>query len=265
MNYSKVGVALAQSGDLFGRSDAQSGLILVGRDGSPSFITCAADLAPVVADRIALTVYLGDKVKGSKLTTCHMNAMLRTEAFLSQFQVVDHVSAVASYREDFSLAEPGFNEGSEGFRCFYTGRRARILDSMDRINAFLDAMDFESGADRANALAAALTVMLRNHWPGGKPIILATASKSHAGKDTVILFASGETQQCSISYQAANWAVERNIVDALHYNPDAGVLVIENARLDGRDSVIASAFVERIATDPKPFLSATGSGSRQRR
>ncbi|QGJ68634.1 Hypothetical protein PBC10988_2950 [Planctomycetales bacterium 10988] len=265
MNYRKLGALLARSGDLFGRSRHEAGLILVRPNGSTKLVTTAADLAPVIVDRVALTISLDGKPKGSKLSAAHMNAMLRTEAFLSEFQVIDQVSTVSRYLSDFSLTEPGYNDGGEGHRNLFVGETPEVYDSMDRIDAFLDVMDFESQADRANALAAALTVLLRNHWPGGKPVILATASKSHAGKDTVIAFASGETEQCSISYQGTNWALERSFVGALNHNPDAGVLVIENARLDRRDNSIASAFIERFATDPQPFLFSTGTGPATRR
>jgi hypothetical protein len=126
-------------------------------------------------------------------------------------------------------------------------------------------MDIASESDRTNTVAAALTVLLRDHWLGGKPVLLVTATKSHAGKDTVIAFASGLARQCSISYQATNWALERSFVGALNHEPDAAVLVIENARLDKRDRHIASAFVERFATDPEPFLFSTGTGPATRR
>lgn len=265
INYRKLGALLAKSGDLFCRSGHDGGLLLVRPDGSTKSITNAADLAPVIVDRVALTIYLDGKPKGSKLSAAHMNAMLKTDAFLTQFDVVDQISKVARYLPNFELIEPGYNDGGPDQRYLFVGETPKVYDSMDRINAFLDVMDFESQADRANAVGAGVTVMLRNHWPGGKPILLATASKSHAGKDTVIAFASGETEQCSISYQGTNWALERSFVGALNHNSDAGVLVIENARLDRRDNTIASAFIERFATDPQPFLFSTGTGPATRR
>jgi hypothetical protein len=119
-------------------------------------------------------------------------------------------------------------------------------------------MAFDSEADRANAVAAALTVMLRNHWPGGKPILAVTATKSHAGKDTVIAFAAGIDGSVSISYQSTDWALERSFVGAVDHCPGAGLIVVENVRLGRRDPFIASAFIERFATDPEPLLYSTG-------
>jgi hypothetical protein len=136
---------------------------------------------------------------------------------------------------------------------------------MDTINAFLDAMDFDTNADRTNAVAAALTVLLRNHWLGGKPILNVTATKSHAGKDTIIAFATNEAKSVSISYQPTDWPFERAFVGALKTNPDTAVLVMENARLYRRDRFIASAYLERFATDPHPFLFSTGTGEPVRR
>ena len=133
------------------------------------------------------------------------------------------------------------------------------------LNTMLGTETFLGQADRTNAVAGALTAHLRNHFPGGKPVLLVTANKSQAGKDTLISFAAGTAGSISISYQATNWAVERNFVGALKSSPDVGVVVIENARLDRRDRFIASAFLERFATDPEPLLFSTGTGLPVRR
>jgi hypothetical protein len=74
-------------------------------------------------------------------------------------------------------------------------------------------MAFETEADLTNAVAGALSVLLRNHLPGGKPVLIVTANKSLTGKDTVIDCAA-ETSG-SISYQAPNWAVEQDFVGAV--------------------------------------------------
>lgn len=264
-NYRLLGQVLAKAGDLFRRSGHGGGLLIVKEGGVHESIRSAADLAPVIVDRVALTIYLDGKPKGSKLSAAHMNAMLRSESFLDQFQAVDQVTSVARYLPDFSITNPGFNDGGKGHRVLFTGSSPELLDSLDHVEAFLNVMAFDSEADRTNAVAAALTVHLRHHWPGGKPIVLTTANKSHAGKDTVILFASGQTKQSSISYQATNWALERSFVGVLNQIPDVGVVVIENARLDRRDRCLASAFIERFVTDPEPFLFSTGTGPGVRR
>ena len=264
-NYAALSDLLAQGRDLYRRPGYGGGLLLVLPDGKHVLIRTGTDLAPVVVDRVAVTVYLDGKPKGSKIPAPHLNAMLRSEAFLRQFRIVDQITSVPVYLPEFALAAPGYNDGGPDHRYLYTGDRPRISVTLNHINAFLDVMAFETTADRTNAVAAALTVLLRNYWPGGKPIVLVTASKSHAGKDTVILFASGITRQCSISYQGTNWALERSLVGALNQSPDTGVVVIENARLDKRDRCIASAFIERLATDPEPLLFSTGTGPATRR
>jgi hypothetical protein len=122
-------------------------------------------------------------------------------------------------------------------------------------------MQFASLADRTNTVAAALTVMLRNHFLGAKPLISVTANKSHAGKDTIIAFAGGHNRTTSISYQEADWATERSFVGALKHSPDTTIVNIENARLGKGSQFISSAFLERYVTDPEPFLFSTGTGA----
>jgi hypothetical protein len=199
------------------------------------------------------------------IPSAHLAAMVQAETFLSEFPPVDQITTVPMYLPDFTLTAPGYNDGGKGYRILYLGGEPQVSDSMDTINAFLDVMEWESNADRTNAVAAALTVMLRNHFPGGKPVILATATKSHAGKDTTLAFAAGLGGSVSISYQATNWALEHDFVGALKTAPDAGMVVAENARLDRRDRFIASAFLEQFATDPEPLLVSTGTGVAVRR
>jgi hypothetical protein len=227
-------------------------------------IAKGANLAPVIVDRVPVLVMKGGKAKGSRINAAHLNTMLGTETFLGQFRRVDLVTTTPAYLPDFSLTGPGLNEGN-GQRILYVGPEPVVSDFLDAINAFLDVMPFQTEADRTNAVAGALTVMFRNHLPGGKPVLVVTANKSHAGKDTLITFAAGTAGSISISYQATNWAVERNFVGALKLNPDVGVVVIENARLGRGDRFLASAFLERFATDPEPLLFSTGTGPPVRR
>lgn len=263
-NYRNLGQRLAECGDLFRHADHASGLLLVLDDGDHREVTTGKALQPVVVDRIPVQVVKDGKLKGSRIPATHLDAMLRAEAFLRCFRPVDTITGLPHFLPDFSLTRRGYNE-KEDQRIFYTGESPTVSDSMETINAFLDVMDFETNADRTNAVAAALTVLLRNHWLGGKPIVNVTATKSHAGKDTIIAFATNEAQSVSISYQATDWPFERAFVGALKTNPDTAVLVMENARLDRRDRFIASAYLERFATDPHPFLFSTGTGEPVRR
>jgi hypothetical protein len=259
-NFAALGKRLAASGDLFANACDGNGLLLVLPDGKHRKLTKGAELAPIIVDRVPVRVIKNGKPKGGKIDHTHLNAMLRSKVFLDQFMPVDEIISTPLYLPDFSLARPGYNDGGPGFRILYVGPEADVSDSLATVNSFLDVMEFETNADRTNTVAAALTVALRNHWPGGKPIILATATKSHAGKDTVISFAAGVAGLVSISYQATNWAFERSFVGAVKTAPDAAVIVVENARLDRKERFIASAFLERFATDPEPMLFSTGTG-----
>ena len=259
-NYQRLGKALSVFGDLFRNPQDSGGLIRRLPDGKHAKITKAADLLPVIVDRLKFLVMRDGKNKGSRINAADLNAMLKSEMFLKQFPSVDRLTDVPLYLPDFTVTEPGFSDGGADHRIEYVGEEAVVSDDMDAVTSFLNVMAFETNADRTNAVAAALTATLHNHWPGGKPIVLVTATKSHAGKDTVILFASGIHKSVSISYQSTDWAVERSFVGAVKTSPDAAVVVMENART-GREKVIASAYFERLATDPKPQLFSTGTGS----
>src|SRR5207249_1732215 len=96
---------------------------------------------------------------------------------------------------------------------------------------------------------------------GAKPIIIATSSKSHGGKDTLVAFMCGNTAKTSISFEVADWALQKAFITAVKYDPRVGVVNVENVRVDGRSRVIASSFLERFTTDAQPLLYSTGTGA----
>jgi hypothetical protein len=185
--------------------------------------------------------------------------------FLQKFPEVDEIVNQPRCLENFNFTVPGYNDGGPGQRILHVGEVARVANSLSVMNAFLNVMTFATNADRTNAVAAALTVMLRHLWPGGKPVLVVTSTKSHGGKDTVILFASGSTARYSISYEATDWALEKAFVVTLKHAPQTGVVSVENARLGKGGKVIASAFLERFVTDSHPVLYSPGTGTPVRR
>lgn len=263
-NFEVLGRALVMSGSLFRRSGYDGGLLLVLPDDSPRNIVKGKQLSSLMADRIDLHRFQNGKQKPSRISAGTLEEMLHTEAFLSQFAPIDRITSQPEYLPGFTLTNPGFNDGGDGHRCFFVGDSPEFSDSMKRINAFLDVMDFQTQSDRANTVAGLLTVALRHHWAGGKPIILATASKSHSGKDTVLDFIAGQTPETSISWEAADWATQKAIVAELNTNPSLGMIRLENVRVNG-NVTIASAFVERFVTTSHPHLYSPGCGAEPRR
>lgn len=205
------------------------------------------------------------KLKGWGVPGKHLKTMLASEAFLRQFRPVDQVDTASKYLPDLSLTRPGYNDGGYGQRILHIGAKPWVEYVHDAIARFLDAMDFATPSDRTNTVAAALTVQLRNFWPGGKPCLIVTSTKSHGGKETVVLFACGTTRSTSISYQATDWALERAFDGALKHDPEVGLVDVENARLERGQKFIRSGFLERLITDPEPLLYSTGSGGPVRR
>jgi hypothetical protein len=187
--------------------------------------------------------------------------MLASEAFLQEFRPVDAVVRVAHYLPGFRLIKPGYNDGGPGMRLLYVGHEARVERSTEAIDRFLKVMAFATGADRTNAVGAGLMVSLRQYWPGAKPLICVSSTKSHGGKDTIIQFAAGTTPRLSVSYETADWAFQKSLIAEVKHSPDVGVINVENVRLDRASRFIRSSFLERFLTDPEPLLYSPGTGS----
>lgn len=274
VGYQKLGSALARTGDLYRSSDYRGGLRLA----SPTPrvpagpVTTPDSLACLIADRLRVRRVKGGKAKGNCIPSQHLRTALAAESFLQQFRPLDRVDERSRYLtllgpagDEFHLTRPGYFDGGPGRRVLHTGPEPEIFEGLDTINRFLDVMAFHGPADRTNAVAAALTVLLGDAWPGGKPLLAYTSTKSHGGKDTLICFASGSAPRVSVSYQETDWAMEFNFVRAVKSTPGLGVLVIENARLDGPGRYIRSAILERFLTDPEPLLGSVGTGAPVRR
>jgi hypothetical protein len=263
-NYSAVGQALAAAGELYRNGLYGDGLLLIPQERAApvKHLTRGGQLAPLIAEHVAVwTLTSRGNRKRRSIPVGELNVMIQVDAFRRQFQPVDRVTPIPLFLPNWQLTQPGFNDGGDGNRIYYRGAEAKVVHSLDTINAFLDAMDFASSADRTNTVAAALTVLLRNFWFGGKPTIVATATRSHAGKDTILDFACGLMPIITVTYDATDWALEKNVCARIAKYPDTGVIILDNARLDRKAKMIASAFIERSVTSSELILESTGSGN----
>jgi hypothetical protein len=263
-NYRRLGKHLARrNGSLYRNTSDGHGLIQVSTSGTCRLITKAAQLAPVIVDTLTMKVTKEGKVVSELPTATHLNAMLHSEAFLKQFRPVDQVAKAPLYLADFALLPPGYHDGAEGQRLLYVGPEPRIADSTEAISRFLDVMDFASSADRTNTVAAALTVLLRHHWPGEKPLVLVTATKSHAGKGTITEFIRGAVPKADVLYESIDWPMQSQLQRQISHNPEIGMICLDNVRLDsagGRARCIRSGFVESFVTNPEVTLASPGAG-----
>jgi hypothetical protein len=263
-NYRRLGQRLAEArGGLYRNHANCFGLIQVMPDGKTLLITKGSELAPIIVDRVKVRVMKEGKLVSELPTSTHLNAMLRSEAFLQQFLPLDEVATHPFYLNDFSLAKPGYTDGGPGERVLYVGPEPEIADSTATIEQFLDMMDFETNADRTNAIAAALTVVLRHRWLGEKPLILVTGTKSHCGKGTVTDFIRGSVAKADILYERNDWPMQSQLQRQLHLNPDIGMIVFDNVRTDsagGGDKFIRSGFIKSFVTNAEIMLASPGAG-----
>jgi hypothetical protein len=189
--------------------------------------------------------------------------MLKSEVFLESFRPVDQVGGTPFFLRDFRLCTPGYNDDGPGNRVLYIGPEPRIAETTETIDQFLDVMPWHSNADRTNAVAAAITRILHDHWPGEKPLILVTANKSHAGKTTVSDFIRGLASKADILYESLDWPMLSQLQRQLREDPQIGMIALDNVRMDsagGRARCIRSAFIERLVTDPEVNLASPDVG-----
>jgi hypothetical protein len=258
--YPKIAHCLQQCGDLFRHPDAGSGLILIeGKDHSRQrTIVTGSDLSACICDRVEVAVVSAGKSKGHRIPSTDLAEMLKTEIFLKCFEPLDRVIQDPLYLPKWQLTVPGYNNGGPGQRFYFNGNTVPVFDEPETIHRFLNAMSFKSNSVRTNTVAAALTVMLRNHWPGRKPMFPVTANRSHAGKGTIVAFITGNCVSEQVTYEGTDWAFHKAVVTAFQQRPDLGLLNIDNIRLDQKGEVIRSSFLERILHEAEPLLSSPG-------
>jgi hypothetical protein len=260
VNYRQLADALAATGVVYRIRDSHA-LIQVLPNGKTRLISKGSQLAPLIVDLIKMVVTKGGKVTSELPAANHLNAMLRSEKFLGQFRPVDVVSTRPFYLDDFALVRPGYTDGGPGQCILQLGFEPQIADSTATIELFLDEMFFATNADRTNAVAAALTVLLHHHWLGQKPVILVSANRSHSGKGTVTDFFCGNVPKADLSYQDDDWPIRYELPRQLEHSPEIGVIVFDNVRCDssgGRSKFIRSAFIESFVTNPMIALAPPG-------
>ncbi|MSR55677.1 MAG: hypothetical protein EXS09_20710 [Gemmataceae bacterium] len=260
--FAELGYRLRTVGDLYRNPEPRSGLWLATGGTRPQqlAVRTAEDLQAALVDRLRLTVVQNGKPKGGRIPGTELKAMLKAEVFLQQFPPLDRVLTRPLYLPNWSVTAPGYQDGGRTQRYLFAGTPTRCSYDLKTINQFLDVISFASNADRTNAVAMALTVRLRNHWPGQKPWFMIAANKSHAGKGTVAAFATGHDEPTQITYDTTDWAFRSTVVAAFNARPELPTLLIDNVRMDGRDRVVKSAFLEGLLHDPEPRLYAPGLG-----
>ena len=260
-NAALLGKALAVSHPNLFRTD--QGLIeATPADNKVRVIDSARKLAPVLIDHLDIQVKRGGKIVADLPQERSLNAVLCSELFLRCFRLVDVVTFFPVYLADFSLAPHGYHDGGPGQRILFLGPQPKIAESMEAWNRFLAVMDCDSEASRTNSIAAALTILLRHHFPGHKPLILVTANQSHAGKGTVMDAIRGPVPKAVIPYQANDWPMESALHKQLNSDPDLGLIDLDNVRKDSAGvNVIRSGFFESLVTSAEIKLNSPTGGS----
>ena len=196
----------------------------------------------------------GGQLKSFEVPKKDLEVLIATPRLQRELPQIDHVTDIVTYTKDWGITKPGYTDGGEDQRYFYMGAEVTPKRELTRIHEFLDAMCFKTNADKTNAAALALTVLLRQMFPGGKPFATVTANRSHAGKDTVLDFCAGNTGRQEVSYQRAEWPMQIDFTAVLS-DPSVGMVTVGNIRAGS--SVIESSYIERLVTNPAPLLQSS--------
>ena len=233
---------------------SEGGLIQVDGDRSHRIMS-AKELGPLLIDNLRIRISKNGKYHSEKPSAAVLNDMLLSRCFLDNFVEVAEVVTTPIGLPDFQPSQPGWNNGG----ILHLGPVAASSVNMDAILRFLNVMHWQSASDRTNAVAALLTVPLRRHFAGGKPIVLVTANKSHAGKGTVVDFVRGNTAKSELLYQNIDWPMQRSLHEQVSQYPEIGLVNIDNVRIDssGRGNIIRSAFIESLVTSSEIMLTST--------
>ncbi len=104
----------------------------------------------------------------------------------------------------------------------------------ETIKKFLGVMEFELPADAANAVAAALTVLLRHLWPGSKP-----PDSDHCvqeplrQRETVTVFIQGTVPKADLLYESIDWPMQSQVpAAASRLTRTSASSYSDNVRLD---------------------------------
>jgi hypothetical protein len=254
-NFDQLGQLLASLPDLqLYRTDEGEGLIRVEGE-KVRRISTAKELAPLLIDNVVIAVIKNGKYHGDRVSEATLGNMLHAGCFSRHFKAVKDVVTTPVVLSDETTSKPGYNP-QDGI--LFLGQAASVASGMDAITRFLDVMEWQSNADRTNAVAALLTVPFRHHWPGGKPFILVPANKSHAGKTTICDFINiDRTATARIEYENQDWPMQNQLYTQLMRKPEIGIISFDNVRTDssgGRAKIIRSGYVESFVTSSEVVI-----------
>ncbi|HEX5105008.1 MAG TPA: hypothetical protein VFV87_14410 [Pirellulaceae bacterium] len=253
VNHLNTAKALAESGEIF--LDGPAGGLVRVRDNALERISKGKDLSAVLSDLVDVQ-YLTDGKLSTAVPASKLDIALRSSVFREQLAVLDGLTTVPAFAPDWSLLRPGYNgDLGDGYRYFLAGEQPRVDRKLKFLPRFLDALRFESDADRTNAFASGLAPYLRLLYPGRLPVNLYLSKSSFGGKGTLFEATCGLCPRVKINLEAADWANKKNVAIAINADPTTVVVLVDNVDIDLR-----SAFIESLVTDARQAIHCTGSG-----
>lgn len=166
---------------------------------------------------------------------------------LDRFPAISLFTRHPVYTEDWRLVAGGYDAAS-GIYC--AGPAIVPREGTERLDALLADFCFRCEGDRTNYLGILLTALLMPRFVGCKPGILYGGNQPELGKTmlaqmTAILRDGRHAE--TVTYTRNEEEFEKRLGAAVRRGDTT--VIVDNAKLQGRDSCIGSSCLERSITD----------------
>lgn len=181
------------------------------------------------------------------LPPAYANTWLNRDDLLGKLPKITMFTNNPVFAPDWKLVEPGYNASSG---IYYSGAPIAPREGREYLDRLLADFCFKAPADRANYIAMLLTAVCVPHFIGAKPAALFNGNQPGIGKSIlaqiIAILRDGHTVG-TISYNPNDEEFEKRFGSVVRRG--VTTLIIDNAKLRGRNQRIDSACLERSITD----------------
>jgi hypothetical protein len=258
-SYAKVTQVLGAT-EFFYHYDGQIRKIV---DGRMLYVATSSDLAGALAEHarvmVGRTTRQGVVHEYSPVPSNYANAYLRSQ-FPRGLREITLFTNTPVFDEEWSVVQPGYNEN-----CFVYYHGDEIQPCLKQpvfLHRMLEEFCFESDVSFVNFVGLLLDAFIANRFAGARPLATFNANRPSVGKTKLAHIASiirSGRAPGVISYHPDEEEFEKQIATMVRAGYRS--IVIDNAKLSGRNTEVSSGVLERSITDPVLNFRQLGSSS----
>lgn len=187
-----------------------------------------------------------------------VGSLARESWFRRELQQIDLYTRTPVVMPDGDVINsPGYHAAS---RVYYEGSEIPILAGTERLDRYLDVVNFMRASDRAAAVAAMLSVLLKPWFAGAKPMVAVVGNQPAVGKSSLaraIGHVEGDRSD-AIGWSSREEELEKQLGTV--FARGSQVVTIDNVRPDPRrrDAAIGNTTLESLVTSERYGLRRLG-------